>query len=42
MRDREPDEQIASLVAQFFAEPSVTEAEYEITLRNVAAEMEVA
>lgn len=42
MHNPQPDEQIASLVAAFFAEPTVTEAEYEIVLRNVAAEMEMA
>lgn len=35
MHNPQPDEQIASLVAAFFADPTVTEAEFEITLRNV-------
>lgn len=39
MHNPQPDEQIAAMVDDFFAPPAVTEAEYEITLRQIATEM---
>lgn len=40
MHDPAPDEQIAAIVAAYFAPPVLTAAEFEIIMRDVAAEME--
>lgn len=42
LRALPPDDRIAAIMADFFAPPTVSEAEYDITLRDVAAEMEMA
>jgi hypothetical protein len=42
LRGLPPDERIEALMASFFLPPSETDMEYEITLRNVATEMQEA
>lgn len=42
LRALPPDERIEILMAEFFSPPLATDLEYEITLRNVAMEMEIA
>lgn len=40
LRALPPDERIEALMASFFLPPSATDLEFEITLRNVAMEMQ--
>lgn len=42
LRSLPPDERIEVLMAEFFAPPPESDLLYEITLRNVATEMESA
>jgi hypothetical protein len=42
LRSLPPDERIEILMRDFFAPPPASDLEYEITLRNVAMEMESA
>lgn len=42
MRGLPPEDRIEALMANFFLPPTASDFEYEITLRNVAAEMEAA
>jgi hypothetical protein len=42
LRALPPDERIEVLMAEFFSPPIASDLEYEITLRNIAMEMESA